>query len=132
MPTSRFFSPWDIVIYLSLVVLLSFTFATKQSKANSKLLVVINTPTKQFIYAIEDYGHYCIEGLLGSTEIEISKAGVGFAASCCPNKDCMSGLPLQRAYQYRACLPNGIELIILPQNKISQAVKEDVIDAVSY
>ena len=132
MGPKRYFSYWDILLYFFIFVFLFFLLYKTSSKASAELFVKINSPTKEYRYSLSDYGTYFIEGLLGTTSITINKEGVMVSDSCCPHKDCMSGKALTQPYQYKACLPNGIVVVIMPRKvKKSDNLKERI-DVLSY
>ncbi|MDH5378403.1 MAG: NusG domain II-containing protein [Gammaproteobacteria bacterium] len=69
------------------------------------------------LLALDQDGVYRIEGFLGETIVEVSEKKIRVLASPCSNKQCIRSGWLQKVGEFSACLPNGVSLFLLGDDR---------------
>ena len=80
--------------------------ATSQQEGTP--LLVLTSPTKEYIYPLDTDTTIQIPGLEGISTIQILQGQARYLDSPCANKTCVAASPIHRNGEWSACLPNGI------------------------
>jgi hypothetical protein len=115
-----------IIILLSVCGVVLYAITVYRS-SGGKNEVHIRTFEKEYIYDLESEEVVDIDGLLGTTSVQIKNHAVRVLSSPCPLKICMKKGEISRADEWIACLPNGVFI------RITGASHENPdIDSVTY
>lgn len=105
-------TPFDVallLVCLSLsVFLVVFLYKTTLEAPES---VVITSKGEESIYNIHTNKKIDVEGLLGTTVVEVQNGGVMITSSPCKEKTC-SFHPISKNGESLTCLPNGVNVLI--------------------
>lgn len=96
-------------VMITIVIWLGIFVYAKNVRPNR---LIIETPSGQWIYQLDADKTVDIPGVLGTTRVRIEKGSVMIISSPCPNKTCMTPVPLSKAGDWNACLPNRVFLHI--------------------
>ncbi|MBE6350700.1 MAG: NusG domain II-containing protein [Spirochaetaceae bacterium] len=101
-----YFLDFIIIIIASLICVFSviFIFTNKTGQP----ILHITSDTTEYLYTLNENKQIAIEGLLGTSIIEIKNSKVCFTDSPCTNKTCIASGSIKSNNQWIACLPNGI------------------------
>ena len=100
----------DIVLIVIVLSIATFSGFSIYGKQGSRLLLVIEAPTGNWIYDLKTDRTVEIPGALGNTTVEIAGGKARILDSPCPNKTCVAAAPLSRQGDWSACLPNKVIL----------------------
>ena len=103
-----FFKPLDYLLILVGITFctLSILFAT--TRRDGTPLLILTSPTKEYIYPLDTDTTVQIPGLEGVSTIQIQQGQAQYLDSPCANKTCVAASPIHRNGEWSACLPNGI------------------------
>lgn len=103
-----FFKPLDYLLILVGITFctLSILFAT--TRQDGTPLLILTSPTKEYIYPLDTDTTVQIPGLEGVSTIQIQQGQAQYLDSPCANKTCVAASPIHRNGEWSACLPNGI------------------------
>lgn len=94
--------PGDFFILAFIIILTIFSFILFTGKKNSTVLVT--AVNDEYRYSLSNDGIYKVEGLIGTTTIEIKDGKVRISDSPCPNKTC-----IEQGWGHTIiCLPNQV------------------------
>ncbi len=96
-----------LLILLGLAVCAVSVMRAATGGSGSPLLLV-TSPTAEYVYPLDRDDIIHIQGLEGVTEIKIQQGQASYTDSPCANKTCMAAPPVHRNGDWSACLPNGI------------------------
>lgn len=108
----------DILIFIILIFISIFVIYRNSSKKAET--VTVRAADSTYIYDLNESGTYSVEGILGTTTIEIRNKKVRIIDSPCPNKTCI-------ALSYGdtlICLPNKVFVTVENQEGDFDAIAE--------
>ena len=101
----------DIIIAFSVIILAVFLFALSYMPADKLTAeIYLDGQLAETISFTETDKPYTL--FVGKCEIEVSKEGVGFIKSDCPDKLCVRSGRLSKNFDSSACLPNKTVIVI--------------------
>ena len=103
-----FFKPLDYLLILLGLFLCTFSVMAATSQQEGTPLLVLTSPTKEYIYPLDTDTTIQIPGLEGISTIQIHQGQACYLDSPCANKTCVAASPIHRNGEWSACLPNGI------------------------
>ena len=95
-----------IIIISGAAIAAAVFYSCTNGKGKSHL--VIETPDAQYIYSLSEDKKITVQGVLGTSEIEISDGKARFISSPCPGKTCIQCPPVKKQGDWTACLPNRV------------------------
>ena len=111
----------DIIIAFSVIILAVFLFALSYMPADKLTAeIYLDGQLAETISFTETEKPYTL--FVGKCEIEVSKEGVGFIKSDCPDKLCVHQGRISRTGQSIICLPNKIIVEIVGKKPDVDAV----------
>lgn len=114
----------DIVIMvISVAVAAASAWAVYRKPIDTTNLIV-NAPDGQYMYDLSKPQTVEIRGNIGVSVLEITDGTARFVTSPCDNKTCVAHGFLSGGYDFAACLPNGVMIMI-------EGTDDDGIDAVA-
>ncbi len=100
---------WDVAVIACLVSLGCYLLETgSQSGSTAKIVQIVSSKGWERTYPLGNHQIVEVEGRIGESVIEISREGVRFVDSCCPNHLCMKRGWVSKPGDMVACVPNGI------------------------
>ena len=102
-----FFKPLDYLLILLGLILCTFSVMAATSQQEGTPLLILTSPTKEYIYPLDTDTTVQIPGLEGVSTIQIQQGQAQYLDSPCANKTCVAS-PIHRNGEWSACLPNGI------------------------
>ena len=99
---------FDYIFIIVSLAAIAFSFDAIRSVGHSKPVVVITSPSGEYVYSLDSNAQYEIMGKLGVSKIVVHNGSAYFADSPCPNKTCVQCAPISRNGEWTACLPNGV------------------------
>ena len=115
----------DYFFILLSIAVISFSFYFAQKNNGAHPMLVINSPSGEYVYSLSTNATYDIQGKIGVSKIVVDGGSAYFADSPCPNKTCVQCAPISRNGQWIACMPN--QVFIRVENKGA-----DDVDAVAF
>lgn len=112
-----------VVLIVALAVTVSSAFAAYRKPKNQAHLVV-TAPDGEYIYALDKERKIEVKGQIGTSVVEIIEGTARFLDSPCDNKVCVNHGLLMGGFDFAACLPNGIFIMI-------DGAEDDGFDAMS-
>ena len=103
-----FFKPLDYLLILFGLILCTFSVMAATSQQEGTPLLILTSPTKEYIYPLDTDTTVQIPGLEGVSTIQIQQGQAQYLDSPCANKTCVAASPIHRNGEWSACLPNGI------------------------
>ena len=103
-----FFKPLDYLLILLGLILCTFSVMAATSQQEGTPLLILTSPTKEYIYPLDTDTTVQIPGLEGVSTIQIQQGQAQYLDSPCANKTCVAASPIHRNGEWSACLPNGI------------------------
>ena len=103
-----FFKPLDYLLILLGLILCAFSVMAATSQQEGTPLLILTSPTKEYIYPLDTDTTVQIPGLEGVSTIQIQQGQAQYLDSPCANKTCVAASPIHRNGEWSACLPNGI------------------------
>lgn len=100
-----------VILTIAIAVTAASAFAVYR-KPSAKTQLAISTPEGEYIYQINIDRTIETKGLIGNSIIEIKDGSVRFADSPCDNKVCVNHGVLMGSFDFAACLPNGVMIMI--------------------
>lgn len=101
--------PVDIIILIFSASVTVFSFiAIKRKSSDSKPVLIVTSRKTEYIYPMDRNGSYKIEGLIGTSLIEVKDGKAFFTDSPCPNKNCVHAGGISHNGDWNACLPNDV------------------------
>ena len=91
---------------LKILDFLIIFFAT--SKKSHSSILIVSTPTEEYIYQLEKDEILSFTGKEGESLIQIADKTASFIESPCKNKTCIASGTIKENGQWAACLPNGV------------------------
>lgn len=105
---------WDIIVVVCIASIGIYLLTSNPSSANSARMVRVTTSLGfEKTYTLRDHINLEIDGKLGKSVIEISKEGVRFVDSCCPNHLCVKRGWVSKPGDLAACVPNGVVVRVI-------------------
>lgn len=101
----KIFDYISIIIYLTVIVLVSVSAYSGNGKAES---VLIEAAGETYIYMLGTDRTIEVPGPLGITKIKISNSEVFVEESPCRDKLCIQASPLNKSGEWNACMPNKV------------------------
>ncbi len=112
----------SILFSLAIIVFLSVNVYGKSTAAR---YVDIEASGKKYVYMLDKNQTVKVPGPLGITTVRIEDSRVFVTDSPCRDKLCIKALPLKKAGEWNACMPNKVFIRITGS-------KNDAPDSVSY
>ena len=103
-----FFKPLDYLLMLLGLTLCTISILAATTQKEGTPLLLVSSPTAEYLYPLDKDDTIQIQGLEGITEIRIQQGQASYLNSPCANKTCMAAPPIHRNGDWSACLPNGI------------------------
>lgn len=100
-----------VVFIVALAITVASAFAAYRRPQNQEHLSV-TAPDGQYVYPLNKNRTVEVRGNIGVSIIEITDGSARFISSPCDNKVCVSQGLLNGSFDFAACLPNGIFIII--------------------
>lgn len=100
--------PFDVILFVVGFGICATSFMTAAAKKQGSPLLLVTSPTAEYVYPLDRDDIIHIQGLEGVTEIKIQQGQASYTDSPCANKTCMAAPPVHRNGDWSACLPNGI------------------------
>lgn len=100
-----------VVLVIAVAVTAASAFAAYRKPAVKPQLVV-STPEGEYLYSIDKDRTIEAKGLIGNSIIEIKDGSVRFTDSPCDNKVCVNHGVLMGGFDFAACLPNGVMIMV--------------------
>jgi hypothetical protein len=112
--------PWDAAIFLFVLVLtvLSFFYIYKKQPDISRVL--IESRDQIWVFPLDAEEIVNVQGPLGTTVIRIHKNQAWVESSPCKNKICLGAGCLKNNWEFAACLPNNVLLMIEGNNETGE------------
>lgn len=102
----------DAVILVIAVAVTAVSAFAAYRKPAVKPQLVVSTPEGEYLYSIDKDRIIEAKGLIGNSTIEIKDGYVRFTDSPCDNKVCVNHGVLMGGFDFAACLPNGIMIMV--------------------
>ncbi len=118
----RVFDYLSILLSLTVIVLLSVSVYGGNTAAR---YVDIEASGKNYVYMLNKNQTVKVHGPLGITTIQIKNSTVFVTDSPCKDKLCIKALPLKKAGEWNACMPNKVFIRI-------SGSKNTAVDSLSY
>mgnify|MGYP002625775843 CR=1 FL=1 len=109
--------PLDFLLLILFALAVTGAFFALRGNRKGSPLLVITTPEGEFVYPLSEDKSYRMEGLLGTSVIEVRGGQAYFADSPCPNKTCVQSGPISAQNSWAACLPNDVFIRIERQDE---------------
>jgi hypothetical protein len=103
---------FDIVIILLACALTGFSVFTAYIQPQNTSRILIESPTRQWVFPLDAEETLNIRGTLGTTVIQIHGKEAWFESSPCDNQTCVGTGHVGASGDWIACLPNNVFLII--------------------
>lgn len=100
--------PVDIIIFLIFAAVTILSFLAVKKDSSSKPMLIITAEKTNYIYPLDKDATYKVEGLLGTSIIQVKDGQAFFVDSPCPNKNCVNAGHISDNGQWNACLPNSV------------------------
>ena len=119
-----FFKPLDYLLMLLGLAICTVSILAATTQKEGTPLLLVSSPTAEYVYPLDKDDTIQIKGLEGITEIHIQQGQASYLNSPCANKTCMAAPPIHRNGEWSACLPNGIFMRVnsLPIGKLRAAI----------
>ncbi|MCR5763915.1 MAG: NusG domain II-containing protein [Treponema sp.] len=99
----------DIIIIIISIAITVFSFIKiKNNSKSSKPMLIITAEKTNYIYPMDKDAIYKVEGLMGTSIIQVKDGKAFFVDSPCPNKNCVHAGHISCNGEWNACLPNSI------------------------
>ena len=102
----------DILIILMISVFTFFSCYTVYVKPQGNAQVLIRGQDNEWLFPIDADEIIAVPGPLGKTIVRIVDSRAWVESSPCDNQTCVSSGLLTRQWQWAACLPNNVLLMI--------------------
>jgi len=102
----------DMVIILLAVGLCGFSAFTVYAKPRSTTQVYIEGQAQQWVFPLDAEETINVKGPLGITVVRIHGNEAWVESSPCENKVCVGAGHLHRNFEFAACLPNNVLVMI--------------------
>ena len=112
---------WDIVVILLALTLTGASAYSVYFKKQSTARVMIEGPRQKWIFPIEAEEAINVKGPLGTTVVRIHGNEAWVESSPCDNQVCVSAGHLSGNFDFAACLPNNV-MVIIEGNKKSNEI----------
>lgn len=103
-----FFKPLDYLLILVGITFCTLSILSATTRQDGTPLLILTSPTKEYIYPLDTDTTVQIPGLEGVSTIQIQQGQAQYLDSPCANKTCVAASPIHRNGEWSACLPNGI------------------------
>ncbi len=120
--------PLDYLLILLGLAVCVVSVVRAATKETGRPLLVVTSPTAEYVYPLDRDDIIHIQGLEGTTEIQIQRGQASYLNSPCANKTCMAAPPVHRNGDWSACLPNGIFMRVESQ----EPATSDDIDIIAF
>lgn len=100
-----------VILFLAVAITAASAFAAYR-KPTVKAQLVVSTPEGEYLYPINKDRIIEAKGLIGNSTIEIKDGSVRFTDSPCDNKVCVNHGVLMGGFDFAACLPNGVMIMV--------------------
>lgn len=117
--------PFDFAAALLALGLITAAAVAAYSGGSVGTLLRIQTPTGEYIYALNTDAHFELEGPIGITRVEIEDGAARVVSSPCREQICVNSRPMTDSGDWTACLPNRVFLEVTGKD-------EAEVDAFSY
>ena len=103
-----FFKPLEYLLILVGITFCTLSILSATTRQDGTPLLILTSPTKEYIYPLDTDTTVQIPGLEGVSTIQIQQGQAQYLDSPCANKTCVAASPIHRNGEWSACLPNGI------------------------
>lgn len=103
-----FLKPLDYALILLGLAVCTFSVMAAASQKAGTPLLVITSPTAEYVYPLDADRTVQVAGAEGVSHIQIQQGQARYIDSPCANKTCLAASPVHRNGEWSACLPNGI------------------------
>ncbi|MCR5725676.1 MAG: NusG domain II-containing protein [Treponema sp.] len=104
--------PFDFVVLLAALAVLTGSFFLARKSAHRGQVLVVRAGKTEYAYSLMENQELHIKGPLGESTILIENGSACFTDSPCTNKVCIHAGKLKKTGDVAACLPNAILLVI--------------------
>lgn len=100
-----------VILIVAVAITVASAFAAYHRPQNQEHLS-ISAPDGDYVYPLNKNRTVEVQGQMGISVIEIIDGSARFLSSPCDNKFCVSHGLLNGSFDFAACLPNGIFIMI--------------------
>lgn len=100
-----------VILVIAVAVTAASAFAAYRKPA-VKAQLAVSTPEGEYLYPINKDRIIEAKGFIGNSTIEIKDGSVRFTDSPCDNKVCVNHGVLTGGFDFAACLPNGVMIMV--------------------
>ena len=111
---------WDIVVILLALTLTGASAYSIYIKERSSTQVTIEGPRQKWVFPIEAEETINVKGLIGTTVIKIHGNEAWVESSPCDNQVCVRAGHLSENFDFAACLPNNVMLMVEGKKKSNE------------
>lgn len=104
--------PFDVVIMILTLGIITLYFFDTISSDNNSSFVKVEVEGKEYIYPLDTDKIYTFTGPIGETKIKIQDKKASIIESACNNKTCIKMGEIHKNGQSSACLPNRVIISI--------------------
>ena len=108
--------PGDIVLILFALGVTGFSAFTVYLKPQNVTRVLIQGDNQEWVYPLNAEETIHVRGPLGNTVVKIHGNEAWVESSPCDNKVCVGAGRLHRNFEFAACLPNNVLVMIEGQD----------------
>lgn len=116
--------PLDFLLLAVFAFAVAASFLLLRGKKKGSPLLIIKSPEGEFVYPLSEDAVYRVEGLIGTSVIEVSGGKARFVDSPCPNKTCVQNGPISTHNSWAACLPNNVFIRIESEGESVDALAQ--------
>ena len=106
MPLTKIRPLDGAIIALGLIALVFLSITVYGSKGAKN--VVIISGSGEWIYPLSEDRTVLVDGLIGSSVVNIHNGSAHIDESPCANQTCVASRPISKTGEWSACLPNGV------------------------
>ena len=114
--------PWDIVIILLALSLTGFSAFRIYLKPQNMAMVTIEGQDKRWVFPLDAEETIPVAGPLGNTVVRIHGNEAWVESSPCENQICVQAGHLSGNFEFAACLPNNVLLLVEGPNDSKNTV----------
>lgn len=127
---------FDLIICFFFLSAIVFSSISAYKKKGGEVKLFIQSPSGQWVYALDKNVQIDIPGSIGISRIVIVDGKASFSDSPCDNKTCITAKPISNDGEWSACLPNRVFIRIesttnSDKGTVNNIDDDDSIDAIA-